>query len=57
MKVLSALLTGILCAIYTFIIGICVLNNLWSSLLIAIGIFIIIVVISKLEKQLNKNHD
>lgn len=54
MKILSVLLTGLLSAIYTFII-VTYVHNQWSSLIVAIGIFLIIVVISKIEKIYDTN--
>lgn len=54
MKTFSVLLSGLLCAIYTFII-VTYVHNQWSSLIVAIGIFLIIFVISKIEKNFNKN--
>lgn len=55
MKILSVLLTGLLSAIYTFVI-VTYVHNQWCSLIVAIGIFLIIVVISKIEKIYNTNY-
>ncbi|MDU9418036.1 hypothetical protein RCL10_05760 [Staphylococcus lloydii] len=54
MKILSVLLTGLLSAIYTFVI-VTYVHNQWNSLIVAIGIFLIIVVISKIEKIYDTN--
>lgn len=52
MKIFSILLTGVFCAVYTFVIMTYV-HNQWSSLIVAIGIFVIIFVISKIETNFN----
>jgi c-di-AMP phosphodiesterase-like protein len=52
MKTFSILLTALLCAIYTFVI-VTYVHNQWSSLIVAIGIFVIIYVISKIETNFN----
>ncbi|WP_217971612.1 hypothetical protein [Staphylococcus xylosus] len=51
-KVLSVLLTAILCTIYAFVILFLVSNNTLSTILLPVGLFIIIYGISKLEQKL-----
>ncbi|WP_155961209.1 hypothetical protein [Staphylococcus xylosus] len=51
-KVLSVLLTAILCTIYAFVILFLVSNNTLSTILLPAGLFIIIYGISKLEQKL-----
>ncbi|WP_217971504.1 hypothetical protein [Staphylococcus xylosus] len=53
-KVLSVLLTAILCTVYALVIFFLVSNNTLSTILLPIGLFIIIYGISMLEKKLSK---
>ncbi len=56
-KVLSILITAILCTVYASIIIIFISNNYLSPILLVIGLFIIIYGINQLEHKIsNKNH-
>ncbi len=54
-KVLSVLLTAVLCTIYALVMLFLVSNNTLSTILLPVGLFIIIYGISKLEQKLPKN--
>ncbi|WP_214269365.1 hypothetical protein [Staphylococcus pseudoxylosus] len=54
-KVLSVLLTAVLCTIYALVMLFLVSNNTLSTILLPVGLFIIIYGISKLEQKLTEN--